>query len=507
MHYVHSSQQYHTVMIFKRCCSVLLLLLAACAAPPEPSPATLAIIEVTVIDGDRASGPMTVLIDGDTITAVAPAAVLTPPPGVPVVDGSGRFLIPGLWDMHIHLANDEDPPISPEHQLLLHLAHGVVGVRDMGSDWQTIEDLRARLAAGEIRGPEVLSPGPFVVGPQQASATMVPVANADEARAAVRSLGEQGVDFIKAQASLSRDAYLALVDEATALGQEVHGHVPDAMTALEVSAAGQRTLEHVSPALPSDGALLFSCSSREDELRRELAAIATAREAEDADRHQLAERDRNLKRALIESYDPEKAAALAATLTAHGARVVPTMIWSQTYSPFDAEANRSAPLEVLPEATRVRWDEVWRGYFENTAEDQLALNRQIAEGSRTLVKTLKDAGVRVLAGTDSPFFLLLPGFGLHQELELLVAAGFTPGEALAAATRDVADFLGRLDESGTVGVGRRADLVLLDADPLADIRNTREIQAVIQGGRLYPREELDAMIAEVALAGKPPIDS
>lgn len=495
-------------MLFKHLrCVPLLVFMLACQAPPEPPPATLAITGVTVIDGDDASSPMTVLIDGETISAVGPAEELQPPAGISVVDGSGRFLIPGLWDMHVHLANQDEPPISPEQQLLLHLIHGVVGIRDMGSDWQKIEDLRARLDAGEIRGPQIISPGPFVVGPQEASPTMMPVESAEAARAAARSLAEQGVDFIKAQADLPKEAYLALIDEATKLGQEVHGHVPDALTALEVSAVGQKTIEHVSPALPSDGALLFSCSSREDELRRELAAIDTARKAEDADRQQLAERDRALQRDLIESYDPEKASALAATLAANGTRVVPTMIWSRTYSPFDAEANLVAPLEALPEETRTRWDRVWSGYFESASDDKLALSRQIAEASLVLVKALKDAGVSVLPGTDSPFFLLIPGFGLHQELELLVDAGFTPGEALAAATRDVADFLGQLDERGTIEAGRRADLVLLDADPLADIRNTREIQAVIQGGRLYPRDELDAIKAQVVEAGKPTSES
>ncbi len=491
------------------CClpSAVLLscaVLTACDPPPEPPPATLAITGVTLIDPARegAREQMTVLVDGEKISAVGPAADLEPPAGIPVVDGTGRFLIPGLWDMHVHLAHEEEPAIPPERQLPLYLAHGVVGVRDMGSEWARIEALRARLATGELRGPEIVSPGPFVDGPQPAGPVVVPVAGDQEAREAVRALVQQGVDFIKVQANLPREAYLAAVDEATTLGKEVHGHVPDAMTVPEVSAAGQRTVEHVSPALPSDGAIFFSCSAREDELRRELADIAAARAAEGADRQQLAERTRALQRALVESYDEAKAAELFAALATGGTRVVPTLIWSRTYSPPTAELPADLPSDVLPEATRERWQGIWEGYFARATPENLALNRTVADGSTAMVRALKDAGVGVLAGTDSPFGFVLPGFSLHQELELLVAAGFTPGEALAAATRDAADFLGRASEAGTVEAGKRADLVLLDADPLADVSNSRKIHAVIAGGTLYTRADLDAMIAEVVEAGR-----
>ena len=485
------------------------VLIAACGPatpPPEPPPpADLAITGVTLIDGGVAREGVTVLVDGEKISAVGAAAELVPPADTRVVDGTGRFLIPGLWDVHVHLVNE--PPIPPERQLALLLAHGVVGVRDMGSDWARIEALRARLAAGEIAGPTIVSPGPFVDGPQPAGPTVMPVAGAGEARAAVRELRERGVDFIKAQANLPREAYQALVDEAGQLGAEVHGHVPDALSALEVAAAGQVTIEHVSPSLPSDGALFFSCSAREDELRLELAAIAAARAAEGAGRGQIAERDRALQRALIESYDAEKAAALFAGLRDRGTRVVPTLVWSSTYSPYQAELPPDLPVEVMPEALREQWLGIWKGYFERVGPQRLEHNRRIADAAVTLVGALHAAGVKVLAGTDSPFGFVLPGFSLHQELELLVAAGLTPGEALTAATRGAAELLGQQGERGSVEAGQRADLVLLDADPLADIRNTREIAAVVTGGALYTREDLDRLVADTSPVTSPTEDS
>ena len=308
----------------KRCCretfTMMLLagMISACSPPglPEPPPATLAVTHVTLIDGSGSDGQedMTVLVDGDRIVAVGSAADLATDDSVPTVDGQGRFLIPGLWDLHVHLANNPEVEIAPERQLALYLAHGVVGVRDMGSDWQKIQSLRQQVAAGEIQAPEIVASGPYIDGPQEGRPSVLPVADAEAARLAVRSLAAMGVDFVKAQANLSRPAYLAVVDEARTIGLAVHGHIPDALTAAEVSDAGQRTIEHASPVLPSDAAILFSCSTREEELRREHSEINAARQSEGADPQELTKRYRALQLALVETYSEEKAEELFATL-------------------------------------------------------------------------------------------------------------------------------------------------------------------------------------------------
>jgi imidazolonepropionase-like amidohydrolase len=485
----------------------LAVLLTACT--PSPS-ATLAITGVTLIDGTGRGprGPVTVLVDGERIAAVGPAAEVVVPAGAEVVDGAGRFLIPGLWDAHVHLAYDPDEPFAPEDRLPMYLAYGVVGVRDMGSDPERIAALEAAVASGEVPGPAIVSPGPYLDGPQPERSAVVPVATAEEARAAARRLMSGGADFLKVQAGLSRDAYFAILEEASALGVPVYGHVPDALTAAEVARAGQRSTEHLSPALPSDGAIFFSCSAREEELRRELAAIDAAREAGDADREELRERTRALQRALLDSYDEEKAVALFATLRAEGVRVVPTLVWSRSYSPPDPELPDELALGVLPPAERKRWQEIWERYFDTADADTLELNARLDLASRDLAGDLHHAGVTLLAGSDSTFGFVLPGDSLHRELELLVAAGLSPEEAIVAATRSVAEVLGRLGDAGTVEAGKVADLLLLDADPLADVRNTRGIRAVVRGGVLRRRADLDRMLergsrANVAAADRP----
>ena len=470
-------------------------------APPA---ATLAISGVTLVDGvsEEAQTDMTVLIDGERIVAIGSAAELMPPPEAEVVDGQGQFLIPGLWDAHVHLVYEAEPAIASAHQLALYRVHGVVGVRDMGSDWKRIVELRESLARGEIQGPEIVAAGPFVDGPQPAKPAVKVASDAEEARQAVRSLAESGVDFVKIQANLSRGAYFAAVEEAAAVGLPVHGHVPDALTAPEVSAAGQRTIEHVSPALPSDAAIFFSTSSREQELRAEFADLAASRGTEGQDPAVRAARSAALQLALIEDHSAEKAAALFATLRSNGTRVVPTLIWSQSYIPPSAELLEGPPKQALPQAARERWEGIYERYFANAAPEKLSANQRIAEASVELVGALHRAGVEILAGSDSLFGLVLPGFALHQELELLVAAGLTPVEALRAATRGPAELLGQGADRGTVEVGKLADLVLLAADPLADIRNTRQISAVIDGGEHHSREALDLLLAEVVAAGQ-----
>lgn len=476
-------------------------------APPAVPSATLAITGVTLIDGVGGAGrpDVTVLVDGDRIVAVGPAAELPPPPSAEVVDGRGRFLIPGLWDAHVHLAGEAAPAIPPEHQLALYLVHGVVAVRDMGSDWQRIAELRERLASGELVGPEIVAPGPFVDGPQDPGPAVRPVADAAEARQAVRELAELGVDFVKVQARLPREAYHAVIEEARSVGLPVHGHVPDALSAQEVSAAGQRTIEHVSPALPSDGAIFFSISSREAELRAELAALAAGAGGED--RARRAARNAALQAALIDDSSAQRTDELAEQLRTKGTWVVPTLIWSRSYLPPSPDLAPDLPRDVLPEAVRERWSGIYARYFENATPEKLALNRRIADASIELVGALHRAGVGLLAGSDSTFGFVLPGFALHQELELLVAAGLSPAEALRAATRGPAELLGQGADRGTVETGKLADLVLLAADPLADVRNTRTIVGVIDAGVHHDRDELDRRMAEVvaaAAAAAPP---
>jgi len=467
----------------------------AWGAPANP----LAITNVTVIDATGAPPRpgQTVLIRDRRIAVVGSASSVAVPRGATRVDGRGRYLIPALWDMHVHLANR--PPGEPPSESLLPLllAHGVVGVRDMGGDFDRIRSLRDAVASNSLRGPRIVAPGPFLDGPQEPSPMVVPAGNAEQARQAVRDLKARGVDFIKLQAALSAEAWRAGVQESVALGIPVAGHVPEAVSAWDVVGSGQRSIEHVSPALPGDASILLACSSREAELRAELHALGEAARVETAKPEDLRARQRALQEALLSSYDATRAAGLFARMAAAGVTSVPTLIWSQTVLPRSKDdLAAEVPLRYVPKAMAARWRARRAEYLERAIPETLALHRRLAERSLALVGELHRAGVAILAGTDSFDGFVLPGFALHQELELLVAAGLTPLEALQAATREPARFLGEKDR-GTIEAGKLADLVLLEADPLADIRHTRKIAAVVQGGDLLDRAALDRLLADL----------
>lgn len=487
--------------------ALLVMLAAVCPAhaKQKPTPKWLVFTNVTVVDvRDGTSRPgMTVVIRDQRITAIAKQAIIQIDRNVQVVNATGQYLVPGFWDMHVHLTLRPEPRLASETLLPLLVAHGVVGVRDMGSDWEQIQQLRKEIAGGKLAGFTLLSPGPFVDGPQPASASLVPVSNAAEARAAVRSLKARGVDFIKVQAKLSRDSYFAVADEAKRQGIPFAGHVPESMNAGEVSDAGQRSLEHLSPALPGDAGILFACSAREAELRQELAALNQAAEEPDAKLDDLRARIRELQQKLLDSYEPAKANALLARLAKNRTWVVPTLIWSQSFRPLSPQdLGQDVPLQYVPAGTRQRWEAGRKRYVESVPPESFALTQRVAERSLALAGALHRAGVPLLAGTDSFDGFDISGFSLHQELELLVRAGLKPAQALKAATLNPAKFLGRERDLGTVEKGKLANLVLLGANPMQNIRNTRNIRGVVLNGRFFDRVELDRMLAEVEAAAK-----
>lgn len=485
----------------------LALLLAApfSQAKQKPKPKWLVLTNVTVLDmTDGSNQPgVTVVIRDNRITAIAKRALVELAHNVQVVNGTGEYVIPGLWDMHVHLTLADGGKWARPVLLPLLVANGVTGVRDMGGDWEQIQQLRKEISGGKLAGFTLLSPGPFVDGPQPPDAAVMPVADATEARAAVRALKARGVDFIKVQAKLSRESYLAVADEARRQGVPFVGHVPESMNAGEVSDAGQRSIEHLSPALPGDAGILLACSSREAELRQELAALGEAEQKPDANLEELRARTRELQAKLLDSYNPAKADALMARLAKNHTWVVPTLIFSQSFQPLSAQdLGQDVPLQYVPAEMRQRWEERRKRYIESAPPEAFALARRIAEKLLALAGALHRAGVPLMAGTDSFDGFVIPGFSLHQELELLVAAGLRPAEALRAATLDPAKFLGKERDLGAVEPGKIADLVLLDDDPMVDIRNTRKIHGVVLNGQYFDRVELDKMLAAAEAAGK-----
>jgi imidazolonepropionase-like amidohydrolase len=459
--------------------------LGALAALSQAPPRVL-IRGVTLIDGTGAPARRaSVVIEGDRIVSVR---ALDPPASyaAETIDGTGTFLIPGLHDMHVHLTIRPEPGLAKDVMLPLFLRYGVTAVRDMGGDLGKLQDLRKEIAAGRP-GPWIVTPGPFVDGPQEKSATVLPVANEDEARAAVRGLLKARVDFVKVQAGLSPASWRAALDEASRGGLSVVGHIPEAVSAWDVARSSQRSIEHVSPALPGDAGLLLASSREEEALREELLALSKISAEKDADRNAIRAARKALQARMLDTFDPAKADRLAALLAERGVAVVPTLVFGRSFAPFEAP-DPDMPLDALPKEMRERWEKGRKQYMDASTPEDLALRKRMDETARALVARLHRAGVTVLAGTDALDAFDLPGFALHQELVLLVSCRLTPMEALQTATRNAARFLGRAD-SGTIEAGKRADLVLLSGDPLADIRNTRKIAAVfVSGKRVSPPE-------------------
>jgi imidazolonepropionase-like amidohydrolase len=486
----------------------LLVLAFLCVSPAQAQPVDskpLAIIHVTLIDMTTAApqSDMTVLVKGNRITAIGKAAKVHVPQGAQVVDGAGKFLIPGLWDMHIHLTVIVDQEITRNLIAPLLVAYGITGVRDMGGDLQRLLTLRGEIAGGQITGPRILTPGPFVDGPQAASPFVLPVNSEEEARQAVRKLKAEAVDFIKVQAGLTQPLWRAVLDEAARLNIVVAGHIPERISAFDVARSSQRSIEHISPVLPGDAGVLLACSGKEAELRAEMLEIERLAEQKDADQQLLRKRYRALQAQMISTTDEKKCAQLLSLFAKQGTVAVPTMIFGRQFAPLTAtDLPKDEALGYVPQAMRARWEMRRTGVIKNNAPEDFAFRRQMFEKSLALVGAMHRAGVRLLAGTDAIDGYVVPGLSLHQELALFVEAGLAPMEALQAATIHAARFLGKDRELGAIAVGKLADLVLLDASPLSDIHNTRKINAVISDGRLLDRPSLDAMLVKIAAVAR-----
>ena len=461
-------------------------LAATMLANPEDEPHVLAIAHVTVIDPATGSvrADQTVVIAGGRIQRVVPSANYQPEKGARIIEARGKYLIPGLWDMHVHIAGiSADPAWSKATILPLLIAQGVTGVRDMGGDLSVLRAWKQEIEAGKLLGPHIIAGGPMIVPSGKKTPEQWPVTTAEEARVAVRELKQQGADFIKIISVTSREIFFAIAEEAKKENIPFVGHVPLAVTAPEASDAGMHSIEHI---VYSN--LALDCSAKEKELR---AALPEARK-----NHDEAATGRILTEA-VNTYSPNKAAALWATLKKNGTWVTPTLVSIEAQIPqakTPDEQARDSRLQFVPASLRKEWDP--RDPKNRVSEgDQKWWANQYANDTRMTAEMHK-AGVSVLAGSDSLDRFVFPGFALHQELALLNQQGMTPLETLRAATSDAAKFLGHEGEFGVIAIGARADLVLLDDNPLEKISNTTRIAAVIRDGVYLDRAALDKLLSQ-----------
>lgn len=463
----------------------ILFLAAITAAAPaqgEQSPASLAITNVTVIDvkspdASKASeADQTVLVSGERITAVGPTSSISVPATAIIIDGRGKYLIPGLWDMHVHVLFDG----MREQMMPLFVPNGVTGVRDMGGEQlDQLATLKRSIATGQVVAPRIVAAGPLVDGPKPVHPFSIKVSNAAEGREAVKKLKREGSDFVKPYSLLPRAAYFAIAEESKRQGLPFAGHVPYSVTAFEASDSGQKSIEHF---------FYIDVSSGADERRKEATeALAKGKSP------------RRFDPALLPLVD-EKVTAVGRHFARNGTWFVPTLIASRGHAFVkDQEYLRDPRRRYLPKQIRQWWESE-----ADVSDAAVAQRKLFYTADLRVVALMHAAGADILAGSDLVNPNAHPGFGLHDELELLVEAGLSPIESLRAATWNPARYLERSGELGSVERGKYADLVLLDADPLADIRNTRRLRAVILNGRYFPKASLDNILLKAEATAKGP---
>jgi imidazolonepropionase-like amidohydrolase len=419
---------------------------------------TNAITHATLIDPARGAieqRDTTIVIRGDRIVSVGPTVSIDIPSGAVVHDASGRFLLPGFWDAHVHLSQ-AGPEAFP-----LFVANGITSVRDMGSDLAQVLQWKAARAAGELL-PRIITPGPKLDGGSFIWSLLnwrnhehrILTSPAD-ARRGVRALKAQGADFIKVHNRLTPALYEAIVAECRKEQLPFAGHLPTAGP-LAAAAAGQRTIEH------GRGMLLCSPDT--------WAQIRSNPDAQTGQEYCAA---------------PAVQSEMFPALVQAGTWFTPTLVsWRGNAMVGDPALTRW--IATLPGSSAI-WPALRRHWDDMAGSTPTAFERQLLGQFGALAAAASRAGVPLLAGTDLGDPFVIPGFALHDELELMVAAGVTPLAALQSATSEPARAFGLSATIGAIAAGQAADLVLLDGDPLADITNTRRIYAVVLNGHWLVR--------------------
>lgn len=470
-----------------------LILSLAAATPAMALAQPLVFSPVTVIDVREgvARPDMTVVVTGNRITRVGRTGSVEVPAGSTVVDATGKYLMPGLWDMHAHIVSDD-------WVLPLLRVNGITGLRSMhgGERIHVIEEKRQD---GNYLGFEFSYSSPILDGPPGLWPGSLIAATPEQGRAAVRRLHAARYDFVKVYSNLSRETYFAIADEAAELGYPFAGHVPWPVSVPEAMAAGQDSIEHMVG--------LGFLVRRPDELQRMIrdrdAAIASPNGQIDLFKW---------FDYVLRHHDATRLPLLLDLVGGSGTWFCPTLVnlRASAYSNDSAFAD-DPRLKYVPEEELAIWQAPLESgefpqEFMSRNERHFELSRQYYRKVSSLLKPMVDAGAKFLAGTDIGNPYLYPGFSLHDELALFVEAGFTPLEALRTATLNPALYLGRVADLGSVEEQKIANLVLLDANPLEDISNTQRIRSVVANGRHLDRQALDMLLTQAEAAAAPDDD-
>jgi hypothetical protein len=432
-------------------CAVLVLAVAAAAVWPSAQQAAVVFEHVTVIpmDRERVLADRTVIVVNDRITAVEEEGRATVPPGATRVDARGHFLMPALAEMHAHIPGGQAGAVA-ERVLFLYVANGIGTIRSMLGDPGHFQ-LRDRATRGEIVAPTMYLAGPSFSGQS--------VQTPEAATARVVEQQKAGFDLLKIHPGVSRAVFDALAAAADRARIRFAGHVPVDVGLHRALEARYWTIDHL------DG--YVEALARPGAPAPQLFGIN-----------------------LIDHLDESRLPQLVAATREAGTWNVPTQsLLEHWYGPDDPDEMRR-----WPEMQYANPDDVenWVATKRKFLEAWPAGHRELYIGlRRQLIRALHEGGARLLLGSDAPQTWNVPGFSIHRELATYVAAGLTPYDALATGTRNIAEHFGTLDRTGTIEAGKRADLVLLEANPLEDISHTSRIAGVMIGGRWLPRSEID----------------
>jgi len=423
----------------------------------------IAIANVTIIDGTDhpPRRNSTVIVQGDRIVAISGDSKKQRR-DAKIIDGTGKFLIPGLWNNDLH-----GPAYGEAKAHLARLvSYGITTVRDMGAPLDDIVRLREATATGALVGPRLFIAGPLMEGPVPIQMSLiVDLFNEKQAHDEVKVLKQHNVDYIEVDTTLTPELYWAIADEAKRQNLPLVGHIPAKIHAEDIIRGDQKDVEHLGGRFLN---VLIACSTDEPYFNQIIAKtyddlLIAVKEKRPVDEPQFRA---DFDDRLLKTFDEGKAQQLYRLYAENGVAQTPT-------------------LHVL----NTLWESNKDG--DKLNDEDLEAGKRIFAKDLEVVGAMKRAGVTILAGTDGPY--PQGGEALHDELQLLVRAGLTPLQALQAASRDAAQAMSVSKDVGTIEVGKVADMVLLDEDPMKDITNTRKINSVVLHGRLFSKEELSSM--------------
>ncbi|MBK7830856.1 MAG: amidohydrolase family protein [Gemmatimonadetes bacterium] len=457
----------------------------------------IALTHVRVVD--VATGAIqpdqTILIVGGRIREVGPQRRVKVPADAKVVNATGLYAVPGLWDMHVHVSSTAMRPRAPgEEATLLHnaefvfplfVANGVTGIRDMSGNLKVLTDWRRSIVAREMIGPRMIVTGAKVGSDRPVvPGAPYPIATDDDLRKSGRMLKQEGADFVKYLA-LPPERFPVLMQAARAEGLPVSGHVPSWMRVQDISDAGLASVEHLH-------GVLLATSTMQEELLVEAQRERTwwgqrlLRAGIWDEKARLESRQRRA----LESYNDSLAQRLSR-------RFVKNRTWQTPTLTSIRHVNGVLDDSSLKAARAPYYLPFMTGRRGNWEQGDTLMSLSYARRAFQLTAAMSRAGVPILAGSDMPGTNRLPGFSLLDELEHLVEAGLSPLQALQAATIRPAEFLHARDSLGTIDAGKVADVILVRANPLEDINRMRELEGVVLAGRYLSRRDLDAMLAQV----------